>query len=298
MKRAVLGRGLETLIPTLNRPQSSPENIDTITDGDLKTISVESIVVNPYQPRKEFGEESLRQLSESIKTEGLIQPIVVRSLGGGRYQLIAGERRWQATKMAGIQAIRAIVERKERGLDEFVTALLENLQREDLNAMDEAQAFGRLADEFKLNHDEIARRMGRSRAAVSNALRLLNLPSPIQDALRARRVTAGQVRPLVALEESVALGLFREIEAKGLSAREVEALVKSGRSASRESKPSRVPKTPDGAHVARADAEDRLMKTWGRSVRIVGDGAKGHVRIEYYSKADLIDLVERLLVAR
>ncbi len=288
MKRPVLGRGLDSLLPKHKILPNESNDINIVSD--YVVLSIDDIVPNPYQPRKNFSEDSLRELAESIKTEGLIQPIVVSSIGGGKFQLIAGERRWQATRLAGLTTIRAVVDRKAAGLDQLVAALLENLQREDLDPLEEAEAFSRLAREFELSHEEIARRMGRSRAAVSNALRLLHLPAIVQEALRDRRVTVGQVRPLLGLPESDALTIFREITEKGLTARAVEERTGGGRSARRKGK------SPSSGNVARADAEDRLMKTWGRAIRIVGSETKGHVRIEYYSKADLIELVERLLV--
>lgn len=288
MKKPVLGRGLDSLLPKHKYIQA--ETDDKNIDGDYVDVLIDDIVPNPYQPRKSFTEESLRELSDSIKAEGLIQPIVVSPLGGGKYQLIAGERRWQATRLAGLSSIRAIVDRKAIGLDQLVAALLENLQREDLNPLEEATAFSRLTQEFELSHEEVARRMGRSRAAVSNALRLLHLPEFVQIALRERRVTVGQVRPLLGLSEAEAISLFHEITEKGLTARDVEERTSGGRDRRRASK------APSSGNVARADAEDRLMKTWGRAIKIVGAESKGHVRIEYYSKADLIELVERLLV--
>lgn len=298
MKRPVLGRGLDTLLPRGKLTATNqPKNDNNNTDSDYVVISVDSIVPNPYQPRKDFPEESLRELSESIRVEGLIQPIVVKPVDGGRYQLIAGERRWQATRLAGLPTIRAIVDRKPDGLDHLVAALLENLQREDLNPLDEAEAFAKLSRDFALSHEEIARRMGRSRAAVSNALRLLNLPDEVQAAVRTRAVTVGQVRPLLSLDAPAALALFREIREHNLSSRDAEA--RAGEASGKTSSPRRRrANAPGSSDIARADAEDRLMKTWGRAVRIMGKGPKGYVRIDFYSQADLIELVDRLLVPR
>lgn len=298
MKKPVLGRGLDTLLPRVKpSAQATQQTDNNNTISDYVVISVESIVPNPYQPRKDFPEESLRELSESIKAEGLIQPIVVKPVDGGRYQLIAGERRWQATRLAGLTTIRAVVDRKPDGLDHLVAALLENLQREDLNPLDEAEAFAKLSRDFALSHEEIARRMGRSRAAVSNALRLLNLPPEVQAALRARAVTVGQVRPLLSLDAPAALALFREIRDRNLSARDAEARAGEAAGKGGSSRPRRSA-AQGPADIARADAEERLMKVWGRAVRIKGTGGKGHVRIDFYSKADLIELVDRLLVSR
>lgn len=294
MKKMVLGRGLDSLLPRSNKPEEVASNIKQVTSTDYVVISVDSIFPNPYQPRKQFDDNALRNLAESLKTEGMIQPIIVKPTINGRYQLIAGERRWQAAQLAGLKEIPAIISRKGSGRDEFLAALLENLQREDLNPLEEAEAFQRLSQEFELSHEEIAHRVGRSRAAVSNALRLLGLPPAIQEALRQKRVTTGQVRPLLTLPEDEALALFARIEAGGLSSRDAENLAAT-KGKRRNASDHKVSKP--GA-IALADAEDRLVKVWGRSVKIVGTDHVGHVRIDYYSKTDAIDLVERLLASR
>jgi ParB family transcriptional regulator, chromosome partitioning protein len=258
-------------------------------------IALDAIEPNPEQPRKAFAPEAIQALADSIRTNGLLQPILVHEARPGRYRIIAGERRWKASQAAGLKEIPAVVRKADRA-DEFALALIENLQREDLNPVEEARAYQRLSKEFDLSHDVIAERVGRSRAAVSNAIRLLGLPPEILDALETGAISAGQARPLVAVGKKEALAIFERILAKKLSARDVERLASE---AFGESEPGRKSKKPKGSDkhgtIARSDAEDRLMKKFGRSVKIVGADQKGFLKIEYYSKDDLINLVETLL---
>lgn len=255
----------------------------------MLSIPIAEIRPNENQPRKRFDAEPLQALAESIKSRGLLQPILVRALGPTSFQIIAGERRWQAAKLAGLSHVPAIVRAAESAQDQLLMALVENLQREDLNAIEEARAFETMASRFAMSHEQIAQRVGRSRAAVSNALRLLMLPEEIMLAIEEGRVASGQVRPLIALPKSEALRLFRRLVTEGLSARDVERIV----GASPESDVRKKDRKPASPSIA--DVEERLSRQFGRSVRIRGSEKKGCVQFDYYSKDDLIQLVDQLL---
>jgi ParB family chromosome partitioning protein len=264
-------------------------------DVAARLIPLDAIEPNPDQPRKAFAAEAIKTLAESIRKNGLLQPILVHEVKPGRYRIIAGERRWKASREAGLNEIPAVIRKADR-TDELALALIENLQREDLNPVEEARAFQRLSNEYELSHDVIATRVGRSRAGVSNAIRLLSLSPEILDALETGAISAGQARPLVALGKAAALALFERILAKKLSAREVERLAAEavdGPSDERKAEKGKAERTRGS--IARADAEDRMMKKLGRGVKIVGDDQKGFLKIEYYSKDDLINLVELIL---
>lgn len=264
-------------------------------DGVVRLIPVDSIDPNPLQPRKAFEPGALDSLVDSIRRNGLLQPILVQEMKPGRYRIIAGERRWRASREAGLKMIPAAL-RKADETEELALALIENVQRENLNPVEEARAYLRLSKDFTLSHDQIAERVGKSRATVSNAIRLLTLPNEIIDALETGAISAGQARPLVAVSATVALEIYQKILLRELSARQVERLASATNGENAAERKGVKTRDPRGSgSIARIDAEERLMKKLGRSVKISGSDQKGYLKLDYYSKDDLINLVELLL---
>jgi ParB family chromosome partitioning protein len=269
-----LGRGLEVLLPSLE-----PAAGDAVRDLDL-----EQIAPNPEQPRRRFDEAALRELADSLREHGMLQPVIVRALGG-RFQLVAGERRCRAAEMAGLRSVPAIV-REYSDAEMLEIALLENLQREDLNPLEEAQAYATLIDRFGLSQEDLARRLGRSRPAISNALRLLSLEPPIREMVSDGTLSAGHARALLAVAggaERVALA--RRATSRGLSVRELERLAQRAGRRTVRSRP---------AAALYADLEEDLRTATGSRVRIQRRGTRGTIEIEFIGDADLERLVELL----
>jgi ParB family chromosome partitioning protein len=262
----------------------------------MMTLSIGEISPNPGQPRKDFDSEALVSLADSIRVHGLIQPIIVSPSASG-YQIIAGERRWRAAKAAGLTKIPAII-RDSQMHDALSMALVENIQREALNPIEEAEAYRRLADEFDLSHDDISKRVGKSRSAVTNSIRILSLPDEVRASLSRGDVSIGQVRPLLGLSDDKISELFKRILSLSLSSRGVEELVsaidgKKKRGSGREKTKT---ESKDGEiSLDRKKVQERLMNRYGRAVHIKGGEEKGVIQIEYYGKSDLIDLCEALL---
>ena len=254
-------------------------------------ISVDRLSPNPFQPRRSFTEEGLEQLAESIRHHGILQPIVVRPSGDG-YQLIAGERRWRAAQIAGLQRIPAVV----RELDDpsmVQVALIENLQREDLNPIEEASAYRRLMDEFNMTQEQLSSTIGRSRPAIANAVRLLNLPTEIQRAVEERKLSEGHARCLLAIsDQEDQLKVAAQIIANGLNVRQAEELVRgTTRDVSRETIRKRTPEDdPDAVRLTQ-----RLGERLGTRVKLSGSVRKGKLEIEYYSTEDLDRILEIIL---
>jgi ParB family transcriptional regulator, chromosome partitioning protein len=225
-KKAALGRGLGALIDDAKYEQKQPQEQESQLPG-LHEISVEKIDINPFQPRKEFDEESLKELADSISQLGIIQPITVRLLKDDTYQLISGERRLKASKIAGLETIPAFVrEADDQGMLEM--ALVENVQRADLNAIEVSLAFNRLIDECKLTQENLSERIGKKRSTIANYLRLLKLPAEIQIGIRDKLITMGHARALINIEKpDDQLKIFYKVVNNGLSVRKTEELVKS-----------------------------------------------------------------------
>lgn len=294
-QRKALGKGIGALIPSAT-PRRSPATMPPPpepADGDhVDHIPLEAIDLNPHQPRVHFEESDLQELSASVAERGVLQPILVRPLPHGRYQLIAGERRLRASQRAGRKEIPALV--KQMNDDEsLLVAIIENVQRADLNALEEAQGYQVLLDEFGLKQDEVAKRVGKSRPAIANALRLLQLPEETQDQIRAGRISAGHARALLGLENDEArAALTQEILDGGLSVREAEKTVQEKRT-----KPGKKQRAvdPDVAVM-----ESDLSRALGTKVTIAtsrsGDG-RGRVELNFYSHDDLGRLVDILLSA-
>jgi len=283
--RKALGKGLEALFPAT--PAAPPG------DGQ-HLVPVEDIASNPDQPRRHFEEEPLATLAESIRRHGLLQPLVVRR-AGERYELIAGERRLRAAQRAGIDRLPVVI-REATPERRFELALIENLQREDLSPLEEAAAYRRLIDEYGLTQEEIAERVGRSRPAIANALRLLALPESVKAQVASGELSAGHARAVLSVDPAEQATFAREIAAGGVSKREAEsrAAARRPRPRDRTATSAASPAAPD-VHL-RALAEE-LTRSFGTRVRIARRGRGGAIEIEFYSDGELDRLVDRLRMA-
>jgi ParB family chromosome partitioning protein len=275
-----LGRGLEALLGPITREQAEAA-------GALRELAVTAVRPNPFQPRTRLDEAALAELTASIEASGLLQPIVVRPRNGG-YELIAGERRWRAVRHLGWPTVPAVV----KDVDDqtlLTLALVENLQRDDLSPIDEAQGYLRLIEEFELSQVDVARAVGRHRATVANLLRLLKLPAEVQALVHEGKLSEGHARALLALEQSDAVvRVARRAVADGWSVREVESRVR-GEARGRRREPR--PLTPEGRRV-----EDALRRRLGTDVRIhAGRRGRGVLAISYYSNDDLARVLELIL---
>ncbi|SDC43931.1 chromosome segregation DNA-binding protein [Candidatus Frackibacter sp. WG11] len=284
MSEKRLGRGLGALIPS----QSSEGE----SKNEIKKIDIEKINSNPYQPREDFNEELLEDLSYSIQEHGLIQPITVIEKARGKYQLVAGERRWRAAKLAGLDEIAAIVQRYSNQ-QMMEVALIENLQREDLNPIEEAKAYKRLIEEFDLIQAEVAESVGKSRSAISNSLRLLNLAPKVQEFVSRETLTVGHARTLLALDTFEEQSeVAKEIIENGLSVRETERLIKSLTTDEVEKEKKKTDHKQKDPNIT--VIEDRLRKRLGTPVNIKHGKNKGQIVIEYYSEEELARVLEYL----
>src|SRR5262245_56356875 len=290
MKRQALGKGLSSLIPSSIVKAPAPTSAPLPSKVTELRLEVSKIRPNPRQPRRAFDEAALDELASSMRKEGLLQPVVVRPLIDGRFELIAGERRWRAAQRAGIHQIPAVIrDVPDEKLLEL--ALIENLQREELNPIEEAEAYRILVDDLELTQNEVAERVGKQRTTVANALRLLNLPELVKELVRGRQITMGHARALLALEDPKAIeAMARRVVAEGLSVREVES--KAKRPFTAKSRPGRPAKSVDPNVEA---AEATLQRALGTKVRILGNGTVGRVEVHYHS-ADELDRVYRLIV--
>jgi ParB family chromosome partitioning protein len=253
---------------------------------DLRSLPLDVISPGPYQPRSVFDEERLGELAESIRQQGLIQPVVVRPLGASRYQLIAGERRWRAAQLAGVEKIPAIV-RDVPDEIAIAMALVENIQRENLNPIEEATALKRLVDEFQMTHQEAGEAVGRSRSAVSNLLRLLELSGEVRELVDARHLEMGHARALLSLDSALQAKAAREVVAKTLSVRETERLVK------RMKNPPRKTTAVQDPDIRRL--EERLAEQLCAKVKLAHTAkGKGKLVISYNSSDELQGILEQL----
>lgn len=291
-KRRGLGRGLESLLGIEAKVEEVAE-----AAGDLRVVGVSSVAPGRYQPRRHIELAALEELAASIKAQGLIQPIVVRDAGGGRYELIAGERRWRATQLAGLPDIKALViDVPEQSA--MAMALIENIQRQDLNPLEEAHALKRLVDEFTLTHQQVADAVGRSRAAVSNLLRLIDLPEAIRTLLEQQKLEMGHARALLTLPEVEAQRLARATVEAGWSVRDLEEQVRTAHGQSRPGKANGRGKSPKARRRADADVarlEQEIGETLGAPVRIESKAnGRGRLVIEYFSLDELDGILDRL----
>jgi ParB family chromosome partitioning protein len=281
-KRVALGKGLGALIPEFGKEESRT----------LLFCGIEEIVPNRSQPRKHFDESRLQELAESIKEKGILEPLIVRRVDGG-YELIVGERRWRAAQKAGLKEVPVLVKEIE-GREALEFSLIENLQREDLNPIEEAEAFKRLIEEFNLSQGELATRIGKDRTTIANVLRLLKLPSEIRNHLLQNRITSGHARAILSLEtKEKQKELCSLIIQKGLSVREAEALAKRW-----SEKPKRVvTPTKRGSDLESqlSSLQDSLRRHLGTKVHITQKGKRGKIEIQYYSFEDLERIIEAIL---
>ena len=276
-----LGKGLGALLGDFD--EGSQE------ENGLKKLPLHKIEPNPDQPRRDFDPEELEELAESIRTHGVIQPLTVREMPNGYYQIIAGERRWRASRLAGLEEIPAvIIEADDKKAMEL--ALIENLQRSDLNPVEEANGYDSLIQEYGLTQEEAAARVGKSRPAVANALRLLSLCEGVLDKVRSGELTAGHARAILQLKsEKKQLEAAQKISALGLSVRQAEMLCKN---MTRE--PEKQPPIVLEVNYV-AECEKNLSKHLGRGVKIVNGKRKGHFELEFYGQDDLQVLLDALM---
>ena len=277
-----LGRGLGALLGDFDQ--------DAAEDSAYKLLPLHRVEPNPEQPRQDFDEEELAALADSIRTHGVIQPLTVRDTGGGYYQIIAGERRWRASRMAGLTEVPAVVvEADDKKAKEL--ALIENLQRQDLNSVEEALGYQSLMEEFGLTQEEAAERVGKSRPAVANALRLLTLDEKVLDMLRAGSLTAGHAKAILMLKSGKKqLEAAQKIANLGLSVRQAELLCKN---MSKEQAPKKEPATFQVDYVK--ECEKSLSKHLGRGVKIINGKRKGRFELEFYGQDDLQTLLDALM---
>ena len=275
-KKRGLGRGLDSLL----RPEES-----------VRTVEIGRLRPNRFQPRVQFQDEGLDELAASIRSQGVIQPLLVRPEGDGAYTIIAGERRWRAAQRAGLAQVPVVIREVSGDRELLELALVENLQRADLNPVEEAEAFRSLHEAFGQTQEQIALRVGRSRSAVTNVLRLLRLPPEILDLLRAGQLSAGQARPLVGVEPAERqLALARRAVQDGLSARQIEELVQAAeRQRERRRRPTLAPE-PNAAAAA-----ERLTHRLQAKVEIARRGKGGTVRIHFHGEEELMRLFDLLM---
>ena len=281
-KRIALGRGLGALLPELGQ-------------GERKTLlycGIEEIIPNRSQPRKHFDESKLQELAESIKENGILEPLIVRRTEHG-YELIVGERRWRAAQKAGLKEIPVLVKEAE-GRAALEISLIENLQREDLNPIEEAEAFKHLIEEFHISQEDLSKRIGKDRTTITNTLRLLKLPLEVRDHLLQNRITSGHARAILSLEnKEKQKELCALIIKRGLSVREAEAIAKRW---SEKPKKSIAPAKKRGDLESQLGSlQDSMMKHLGTKVHITQKGKRGKIEIEYYSPEDLERIVETIL---
>jgi ParB family chromosome partitioning protein len=277
-KRPALGKGLSALIPDSFEPRMSPIEVD-----------IDRLTPNELQPRGHMDPATLEDLSRSIAANGIIQPIIVRRVGD-RFQIIAGERRWRAARLAGLLHVPIVVRQVASGAERSLleVALIENIQRENLNPIEEALAYRRLADQFEMTQEAIATAVGKDRVTIANTLRLLKLPDDVRADVASGMLSMGHARALLALsDEAEQRRMARDVVARGLSVRETESLVKKIGE-------ERAPAKSSTVDVHTRAAEDRLRLVLGTKVRIVRRGTRGRIEIDFGSEDELIRIYEQL----
>ena len=282
-KRPALGKGLSALIPDMPEP----------TRASAVEADIDRLEPNDFQPRGYVDDVRLQELAQSIRANGIIQPIVVRRVGD-RFQIIAGERRWRAAKIAGLMRVPVVVRDVAPGNEQSLLemALVENIQREDLNPIEEGLAYRRLADQFSLKQEDIATKVGKDRASVANFQRLLKLPEEVRTEVASGRLSMGHARALLSLaDEGDQCRIARDVIARSLSVRETESVVKKIVEAGKSAREAVRPKPAD---VHTRAAEDRLKLLLGTRVRIVRQGTRGRIEIDFVSEEELIRIYDQL----
>ena len=288
-RRKGLGRGLDAILP---QPEADTPLAPTT---GVQTVPIASLVPNRLQPRSTFDEQGLEDLARSIRAQGVIQPLIVAPRGDGTYTIVAGERRWRAAQRCGLAELPVVVREVEDDQKLLELALVENLQRADLNAMEEAEGYRSLQDRFQLTQDDIAEQVGRARTTITNSLRLLRLPPEVQDLLRSGSITPGQARPLLGIDSvRRQIELAQQAARDGMSARRMEALAVA-RPASASGKRGGTRARND---VHTAAAEEALTKALQTRVEIRRSGKGGTVRIHFHSEEELIRIHELLTESR
>ena len=281
-KKQALGRGLDALIPDMEASDLEPRS--------FFYCDIDSIRPNPYQPRRRLSEQELKDLSDSIKEQGIIQPLVVRTVPTG-YELIVGERRWRAGRLAGLKQVPVVV-KDVSGAEMVEMALVENIQRQDLNPLEKAEAYYRLIKEFKLTQEEVAKRVGQDRSTVANFLRLRNLPQPIQTDIVNNTLSMGHARALLGAETlAQQKEVWRRIVSKNLSVRAAEALVKKLKDHKPRTSSAKARSSED---VYIESLADDLTRHLGTRVRIIRRGKRGRLEIDFYGNDDLERVIARL----
>ncbi len=293
IKKKDLGLGIRALLSDMDtKPAEEQREVVKEMANVVSNIPVGQIEANPFQPRTDFEAEALEELSTSIRTYGLIQPLTVRRMGDGKYQLISGERRLRAAKMAGLKEVPAYIRIVDGDQEMLEMALVENIQRSDLNPLEVAITYQRLIEECKLTHDAMAERVGKKRSTITNFLSVLKLPPQIQEALKERKISLGHAKALRSVGDlALQLSLFNEILTKGLSVRATEELVRSY------TEPKATPKKAKSSlPEAYAEVQERLRMHLGTKVQLkVGAAGKGQIVIPFGSDDDLnrlLDLIE------
>lgn len=296
MKKRGLGRGLDVLLnktklPTQEITQENETGIDQSRGyGVIKEMPIEFLVPGLYQPRKVFDAEALETLADSIKSQGIIQPLVVREVtrdGQQKYEILAGERRWRASQIAALEKVPVLIQ-SMTDQEALAVALIENIQREDLNPIEEAEAIARFISEFELTHQEVGELIGRSRSAVSNVIRLLELAPKVQEWLLARKIDMGHARAILSLNHSQQIQMAELIIEKSLTVREVERLMKEGGQVNGKTKP--IKKDPDVVKL-----ENDLSQLFGAKVGFQSDKkGKGKMTIHYDSLDQLDGILQKI----
>lgn len=278
MKKKGLGKGLEALFE---------DNNNTIESSGAETVKISEISPNKEQPRKDFDQAALEQLADSIREHGVIQPLILRPISTGGYQIVAGERRYRASRMAGLTEVPAVV-RELTDEETMEIALIENLQREDLNPIEEALGYRELMDHYHLTQEDVAKRVGKSRPVIANALRLLNLPDEVIQQVRNGALSAGHARALSGMDEDEeAIAFMKRILDQNLSVREVEKIMAQGKEEpSRSRKPSR--------NSLYDEVELALTAELGRTVTVANGRKRGTLTIEFYGMEDLKELAQKV----
>ncbi|RJQ21539.1 MAG: ParB/RepB/Spo0J family partition protein [Nitrospiraceae bacterium] len=278
--KPALGKGLSALIPDKGKGKA----------GEILELSTNAVMPNEYQPRRSFNDAALNELVASIKEKGVIQPVIVRKIADGSYQLIAGERRWRASRMAGLASIPAIV-KEAAPEDALELALIENIQREDLNPLETAEAFHRLINDFSLTHDDISKKVGKDRATVTNYLRILKLPFEIKQWLAEGSLSIGHAKALLQADNpKLQIEIAGKVIKHGLSVRETEGLCRKGPSVKIQASKIKI-RDPQIASL-----EEKMMHSLGTKVRLIHKSNKkgGKIEIDYYSLEELDRLLEIL----
>jgi ParB family transcriptional regulator, chromosome partitioning protein len=283
VKKRGLGRGLDALIQGPDTPELAARG-----EGGIRTLPVAALKPNRWQPRSSFDDHELEALAASIRAQGLVQPLIVTLDSDGTYSIVAGERRWRAARRAGLEEVPVVIRGDLDDRSRLELALVENLQRSDLNALEEAEAYATLQERFGLSQEEIAVRVGKGRSTITNSLRLLKLPQEVRELLRAGQLTAGQARPLLALgDRERQIALAEQAVREELSARQLEQLSAPPR--------QRAPRPPRQVEVHTAAAEEKLTRRLQTRVEIRRQGQGGRLQIHFHSEDELMRLYDLLM---